>query len=57
MAIASYGTIRPADVSPDDMEIILNYTLSRDVTNNFVLRKLDANTLLRPYFSNQEIGG
>jgi len=26
MAIASYGTIRPADVSPDDMEIILNYT-------------------------------
>ena len=57
MAIASYGTIRPADVSPDDMEIILNYTPSRDVTNNFVLRKLDAKTLLRPYFSNQEIGG
>jgi hypothetical protein len=57
MAIASYGTIRPADVSPDDMEIILNYTPSRDVTNNFVLRKLDAKTLLRPYFSNQDIGG
>jgi len=35
----------------------LNYTPSRDVTNNFVLRKLDAKTLLRPYFSNQEIGG
>ena len=57
MAIASYGTIRPADCSPDDMEIILNYTPSRDVTNNFVLKKLDAKTLLRPYFSNQQIGG
>jgi len=57
MAIASYGTIRPADCSPDDMEIILNYTPSRDVTNNFVLKKLDAKTLLRPYFSNQQVGG
>ena len=57
MAVGSYGTIRPADVSPDDIEVILNYTPSRDVTNNFVLRKLDAKTLLRPYFSNQDIGG
>ncbi len=57
MAIASYGTIRPSDCSPDDMEIILNYTPSRDVTSNFVLKKLDAKTLLRPYFSNQQVGG
>jgi hypothetical protein len=57
MALGSYGTIRPADVSPEDVEIILNYTPSRDVTNDFVLTKLDAPSILRPYFSNSTIGG
>lgn len=57
MATGTYGTIRPADVSPEDVEIILNYTPSRDETNNFVLTKLDAKTLLRPYFNNDSTGG
>jgi len=57
MATGTYGTIRPADVSPEDVEIILNYTPSRDETNNFVLTKLDANTILKPYFSNDDTGG
>jgi len=57
MATGSYGTIRPADVSPEDVEIILNYTPSRDQTTNFVLTKLDARTLLRPYFNNSSTGG
>jgi hypothetical protein len=57
MATGTYGTIRPADVSPEDVEIILNYTPSRDETNNFVLTKLDAKTLLRPYFNNNSTGG
>ena len=57
MATGSYGTIRPADVSPEDVEIILNYTPSRDETENFVLTKLDARTLLRPYFNNATTGG
>lgn len=57
MATGSYGTIRPADVSPDDVDIILNYTPSRDDTDNFVLTKLDAKTILRPYFNNTETGG
>jgi hypothetical protein len=26
MATGTYGTIRPADVSPQDVEIILNFT-------------------------------
>jgi hypothetical protein len=42
MAIGTYGTIRPADCSPEDVEILMNYTPSRDVTNDFVLTKLDA---------------
>jgi hypothetical protein len=57
MATGTYGTIRPADVSPDDVEIILNYTPSRDETENFVLTKLDAPSVLRPYFSNNDTGG
>lgn len=56
MAIGSYGTIRPADVSPEDVEIILNYTPSRDETNNFTLTTLDAPSLLRPYFNNTTTG-
>ena len=41
MALGTYGITRPADVSPDDVEIILHYTPSRDVTNNFTLKKLN----------------
>ena len=57
MAIGSYGTIRPSDVSPEDVQIIMNYTPSRDVTDNFVLTELDAQTLLKPYFNNTQTGG
>ena len=57
MATGTYGTIRPADVSPEDVEIILNYTPSRDETSNFVLTKLDASSLLKPYFNNANTGG
>ena len=51
MAIGSYGTIRPSDVSPEDVQIKMNYTPSRDVTSNFVLTQLDAQTILKPYFN------
>lgn len=57
MAIGTYGTTRTADVSPEDVEIILNYTPSRDETENFVLTTLDAPSVLRPYFNNAETGG
>ena len=57
MATGNYGKIRSADVSPDDVEIILNYTPSRDDTDNFILQKLDASTILRPYFHNNLTGG
>jgi hypothetical protein len=57
MALGTYGNIRPADVSPEDVDIILNYTPSRDDTENYVLTKLDAPSILRPYFNNQNTGG
>jgi len=57
MAVGTYGTIRTADVSPEDVEIILNYTPSRDQTEDFVLKTLDAPSILRPYFNNTNTGG
>lgn len=57
MAIGSYGTIRPSDVSPEDVEIIMIYTPSRDLTNNFIMKSLDATTILRPYYNNVSTGG
>jgi len=57
MATGTYGTIRPADVSPEDVEILMVYTPSRDVTEDFKLTRLDAPTILRPYFNNTQTGG
>jgi len=57
MSTGIYGTVRSADVSPEDVEIILNFTPSRDETDNFVLTKLDAPSILRPYFNNASTGG
>jgi len=57
MSIASYGTVRGTDVSPEDVQIILNYTPTRDKTDNFVLTQLDAQSILKPYFNNTETGG
>lgn len=57
MALGTYGTIRPADMSPEDVEIIMNYTPSRDVTNDFELKKLNAADILTPYFHNENTGG
>jgi hypothetical protein len=56
MATSTYGTIRPADVSPEDVEIILNYTPSRDDTDNFILTKLNSSAILKPYFNNTSTG-
>jgi hypothetical protein len=57
MALGTYGITRPADMSPEDVEIIMHYTESRDVTEDFVLKKLDAASILTPYFHNSDTGG
>lgn len=57
MATGTYGNIRPSDVNPEDVEIVLHYTESRDDTDNFTLTKLDAKNILRPYFHNGNTGG
>lgn len=57
MSVGNYGTIRPADVSPEDVQIVLVYTESRDDTQNFNLTTLNAQDVLRPYFNNNATGG
>jgi hypothetical protein len=57
MSVGNYGTIRPADVSPEDVQIVLVYTESRDDTQNFSLTTLNAQDVLRPYFNNNATGG
>jgi len=57
MALGTYGTTRPADMSPEDVEIILNDTPSRDQTSEFELKRLNAVDVLTPYFHNQSTGG
>ena len=57
MALGTYGIVRPADVSPEDVEIILHYTESRDVTQNFIMKKLNTRSILTPYFNNDNTGG
>jgi hypothetical protein len=57
LATGNYGIVRPSDVSPEDVEIILHYTPSRDDTTNFTLTKLDSLQYLTPYYNNSSTGG
>jgi hypothetical protein len=57
VATGNYGIVRPADVSPEDVDIILHYVPSRDQSSDFSLTRLDSQQYLRPYYSNTNIGG
>lgn len=46
MATGTYGIVRPADVSPEDVEIWVHYTPSRDNAGNTTLFELDATQYL-----------
>ena len=48
MATGNYGTIRPADVSVDDVEIFYSYALNRESINSVDLIPLDPQTVLIP---------
>jgi hypothetical protein len=61
MATGNYGTIRPADVSPDDVEILYKYTPTRESLGSTPLTSLDPNEVLIPASdpnnSNEILGG
>lgn len=50
MAVGSYGVVRPADVSPDDVEILYHYVPNRLSTSTVTLKKLTANQVLTPIY-------
>jgi len=57
MAVGSYGIIRPADVSPDDVEILYHYAADRISTTAVTLKKLTSNQVLTPVYHNGSTGG
>jgi len=46
MATGTYGIIRPADITPEDVEIFYHFTPSRDKIGNTSLIKLNSNEVL-----------
>ena len=46
MASGTYGIVRPADVTPDDIEIFYDYTPSRDTQSNGLTKITNASDLL-----------
>ncbi len=54
MAVGSYGTIRPADVSPSDVDIFLHYVPNRLSTSEVTFTKLSSLEILTPIFHNDD---
>jgi len=57
MAVGSYGIVRPADVSPADVEIFYHYVSGRTTSADATIKKLDSEDVLSPIFHNGETGG
>ena len=54
MAVGSYGIIRPADVSPEDVEIYYHYVSGRTSTADVTLKRLSSADVLTPVFHNAD---
>ena len=54
MAVGSYGIVRPADVSPDDVEILYHFSADRLATTGVTVKKLSSNTILTPIYHNAQ---
>lgn len=57
MSVGAYGLIRPADVSPADVDIIFHYVSDRAATSTVTLKKLVSTDVLTPVFHNDNTGG
>jgi hypothetical protein len=54
MAVGSYGIVRPADVSPADVDIFYHYTSGRTATAGVTLKKLTSTDVLTPVYHNND---
>ena len=58
MAVGSYGTIRPADVSPADVDIYYHFVSGRTASTEVQFEKIDnSQDILTPVFHNDSTGG
>jgi hypothetical protein len=57
MAVGSYGTIRPADVSPADVDIYYQFVTGRTSSAPVTFTKLVSTNILTPVFHNGTTGG
>lgn len=57
MSVGSYGLIRPSDVSPADVDIILHYVSGRTANSPVTMKKLVSTDVLTPVFHNSNTGG
>jgi hypothetical protein len=55
--IASYGIKRPADVSPEDVEILMHYVKTRDANEAVSMKRLVSTDILTPLYHNANTGG
>jgi hypothetical protein len=53
MAVGSYGIVRPADVSPADVDIFYHYVSGRTSTAPATLKKLTSTDILTPVYHNE----
>lgn len=54
MAVGIYGTIRPADVSIDDIDVYYNYTPNRETLNNTIIKLESTEVLSYNYLPTDE---
>ena len=52
MSVGSYGIVRPADVSPADVDIFYHYVSDRTANVTPTLTKLDSTAILTPVYHN-----
>ena len=57
MAIGVYGVKRPADVDPNDIEIVVIYTKTRNAGEAQTITKLLGNQVIKPVMSTPDFGG
>jgi len=52
MSVGSYGVVRGADVSPEDVDIYFHYVENRNSTSEVTLKKLNSVDVLTPLYHN-----
>lgn len=57
MGVGLYGTKRPADVEPSDIEVIVIYSRSRNATDTQTINRIPGNQIIAPLLSNASLGG